>query len=185
MLDRRCKRQADAGENTALQTYSFGGKDFRVIVEKDDPWFVAKDATYALDMTDGGETYRRLGADERMTWSKSELLAGTNRSLTTEALQTLFPGSVGRVVLTSESGLYKLIMRSDKPAARKFQDWVTREVLPSPWPFYSSSVSPAAICITRTAYRSRRRDASLLGAFRRRRFPEGAWRAHRPATPRP
>ncbi|HBT68496.1 MAG TPA: hypothetical protein DEB63_09970 [Agrobacterium sp.] len=28
----------------------------------------------------------------------------------------------------SESGLYKLIMRSDKPEARKFQDWVTRDV---------------------------------------------------------
>lgn len=33
--------------------------------------------------------------------------------------------------LISESGFYKLIMRSDKPDARKFQDWVTREVLPS------------------------------------------------------
>ena len=31
----------------------------------------------------------------------------------------------------SESGLYKLIMRSRKPQARKFQDWVTREVLPA------------------------------------------------------
>jgi prophage antirepressor-like protein len=31
----------------------------------------------------------------------------------------------------NESGLYKLIMRSDKPQAREFQDWVTREVLPS------------------------------------------------------
>ncbi|MBS7705189.1 BRO-N domain-containing protein [Chelatococcus asaccharovorans] len=34
-------------------------------------------------------------------------------------------------VLGSESGLYKLIMRSDKPEARAFQDWVTREVLPA------------------------------------------------------
>lgn len=33
--------------------------------------------------------------------------------------------------LISESGLYKLVMRSDKPEARKFQDWVTREVLPA------------------------------------------------------
>lgn len=30
----------------------------------------------------------------------------------------------------NESGLYNLIMRSDKSEARKFQDWVTREVLP-------------------------------------------------------
>ncbi|MCE1237989.1 MAG: hypothetical protein LWW93_16695 [Hyphomicrobiales bacterium] len=33
--------------------------------------------------------------------------------------------------IITESGLYKLIMRSDKPQARPFQDWVTREVLPS------------------------------------------------------
>lgn len=31
----------------------------------------------------------------------------------------------------SESGLYKLVMRSDKPQAKKFQDWVTRDVLPT------------------------------------------------------
>lgn len=33
--------------------------------------------------------------------------------------------------LIAESGLYKLIMRSDKADARRFQDWVTREVLPA------------------------------------------------------
>lgn len=33
--------------------------------------------------------------------------------------------------LITESGLYKLIMRSDKPEAKRFQDWVTREVLPA------------------------------------------------------
>jgi prophage antirepressor-like protein len=31
----------------------------------------------------------------------------------------------------SESGLYKLVLRSDKPQAKKFQDWVTRDVLPA------------------------------------------------------
>lgn len=31
----------------------------------------------------------------------------------------------------SESGLYKLIMRSDKPEARELQEWVTRAVLPT------------------------------------------------------
>lgn len=31
----------------------------------------------------------------------------------------------------SESALYKLVMRSDKPEARQFQDWVTREVPPA------------------------------------------------------
>lgn len=31
----------------------------------------------------------------------------------------------------SESGLYKLIMWSDKPQAKAFQDWVTKVVLPA------------------------------------------------------
>lgn len=33
--------------------------------------------------------------------------------------------------LITESGLYKLIMRSDKAEAKVFRDWVTREVLPT------------------------------------------------------
>lgn len=43
----------------------------------------------------------------------------------------LFIGFESSLTLVSESGLYKLIMRSDKPIAATFQDWVTREVLPS------------------------------------------------------
>jgi len=35
------------------------------------------------------------------------------------------------LVLVSESGLYKLVMRSDKPQAKAFQDWVTKVVLPA------------------------------------------------------
>jgi prophage antirepressor-like protein len=38
---------------------------------------------------------------------------------------------MSQATLLSESGLYKFIMRSDKPIARPFQDWVTREVLPA------------------------------------------------------
>ena len=33
--------------------------------------------------------------------------------------------------MVSESGLYKLVMRSDKPEAREFQHWVTSVVLPA------------------------------------------------------
>ncbi len=35
------------------------------------------------------------------------------------------------LTLLSESGLYQLVIRSDKPLARPFQDWVAREVLPA------------------------------------------------------
>ena len=37
------------------------------------------------------------------------------------------------MTVISESGLYKLIMRANpsRPEVAKFQDWVTREVLPA------------------------------------------------------
>lgn len=35
------------------------------------------------------------------------------------------------MIIVSESGMYRLIMRSNKPAAERFQDWVTEEVLPT------------------------------------------------------
>ncbi len=59
--------------------------------------------------------YKRLGSDE---------VSKANRISLGEK-----PGK--DMYIVSESGLYKLIMRSDKPEAAAFQDWVTREVLPS------------------------------------------------------
>uniref|UniRef100_UPI0030D8A3D7 BRO-N domain-containing protein n=2 Tax=Pseudomonas sp. EA_35y_Pfl2_R5 TaxID=3088690 RepID=UPI0030D8A3D7 len=43
----------------------------------------------------------------------------------------LVSGPTPSITFISESGLYKLVMRSDKPDARAFQDWVTRVVLPA------------------------------------------------------
>jgi prophage antirepressor-like protein len=37
-------------------------------------------------------------------------------------------GGANAFLLVSESGLYKLVLRSDKPEAKAFQEWVTREV---------------------------------------------------------
>lgn len=40
-------------------------------------------------------------------------------------------GGVQQLIYMSEKNLYKTIMRSDKPQAEPFQDWVCGEVLPS------------------------------------------------------
>ncbi|WP_373455186.1 BRO-N domain-containing protein [Rhodobacter aestuarii] len=48
-----------------------------------------------------------------------------------DALSSLFEGRKPHLALLSESALYKLVMRSDKAEAKPFQDWVTREVLPT------------------------------------------------------
>ena len=40
-------------------------------------------------------------------------------------------GGIQQLIYVSEKNLYKAIMRSDKPQAEPFQDWVCGEVLPS------------------------------------------------------
>lgn len=65
---------------------------------------------------------RKLAEDEKQVVRKKGSMVG---------LGALFSGSDSMHTLVNESGLYKLIMRPDKPEARQFQDWVTREVLPA------------------------------------------------------
>jgi prophage antirepressor-like protein len=87
-----------------------------------EPWFIAADACDALGM------HRRAGAKQWLRGLDQDELREANRA----ELPELFSGrKASTYTAISESGLYKLIMRSDKPEARKFQDWVTREVLPS------------------------------------------------------
>lgn len=85
------------------------------------PWFIARDVCVALDLRDHrggyGHHYKHLGEDEITPMSD---------------LGVKLPGTgMHSAKLISESGLYKLVMRSDKPQARAFQDWVTRTVLPA------------------------------------------------------
>jgi prophage antirepressor-like protein len=41
------------------------------------------------------------------------------------------PGGPQEMLMVNESGLYALVMRSNKPRAREFRKWVTAEVLPT------------------------------------------------------
>jgi prophage antirepressor-like protein len=84
---------------------------------------VAADACRCLGLPFGsgqGSTHRylkRVGTDEKRTVTRND--GG-------DQIAPLFSDSrVGALTLVSESGLYKLIMRSDKDTARPFQDWVT------------------------------------------------------------
>ncbi len=77
-----------------------------------------------LDIHGGaGRHLKKLADDERRLF--------TRQTIPLPDCGGLFEGSEVQLTAISESGLYKLIMRSDKPEARKFQDWVTREVLPA------------------------------------------------------
>ncbi len=98
-----------------IQAFAFGAEKVRVIEINGAPWFVAADVCRCLGLPNTTMAVRSLSADEKRSLSRIEV--------------GLSPGAA--VNLITESGLYKLVMRSDKPQARKFQDWVTRDVLPA------------------------------------------------------
>jgi len=101
-----------------MNTFQFADQSLRTIDLDETPWFVAADVCrcLGLDLTKGTHKHLgRLGDDEKRIITHAHVVGLRGAGATA----------------VSESGLYKLIMRSDKPEARQFQDWVTREVLPA------------------------------------------------------
>jgi prophage antirepressor-like protein len=103
--------------------FDFHAHKVRVVDIEGSPWFVAADACRALGLymaAGAGKYVKALDPSERV-------------EATRERYPYLFQGTSGgwRMTLISESGLYRLISRSDKPEAQAFQDWVFGEVLPS------------------------------------------------------
>ena len=80
-----------------------------------------------------------LKADSKIWFRMTEVakileLTNTKESVTTHCRQDQYRGwKVGKgrpALYVTESGLYRLILRSKAPVAIKFQDWVCDEVLP-------------------------------------------------------
>ena len=88
-----------------------------------EPWFAAVDV-YSLLFG------RTTGINARVYLNQEEIRVFPKQSAP-DSLCSLFKGTAKAIALVSESGLYKLITRSDKPTAKPFQDWVTQVVLPS------------------------------------------------------
>lgn len=93
-------------------SFAFQNSNIRVLQIEDKPWFVAADVCRVLGLRNATMASRNLSTDE-VTLSRIEGQRGLPMRL------------------VSESGLYKLIMRSDKAKAHEMQEWVTRVVLPT------------------------------------------------------
>ena len=104
----------EAKQKNELQLFNYDNAPIRVI-EKDtgDLWFVAKDVCNILELADVSMSVSKLDDDEKLV--QKFFVSGQNRD----------------VITINESGLYALIMRSNKPEARKFTKWITSEVIPS------------------------------------------------------
>lgn len=94
-----------------LQIFNFEDNEVRTQIIDDEPWFVGKDVSDVLGYSETNAMTRRLNDDDFM----SVKLSGMNM----------------KSILINESGLYAAVMGSKLDSAKKFQRWVTKDVLPS------------------------------------------------------
>jgi prophage antirepressor-like protein len=106
-----------------LTTFAYLSNTIRVVQIDGNPWFVAADVCRAPDLA----PHRNTGFSQHL-----RKLDPVHEVIPTSAVGIRLhgPGQHNARII-SASGLYKLIMRSDKPEARAFQGWVTRDVLPA------------------------------------------------------
>ena len=78
-----------------------------------EPWFCLVDVCRVLDLSSPHKVAERLDRDE---------LTG---------IKVRSGGQTREMTFINESGLYSVILRSDKPEAKPFRKWVTSEVLPT------------------------------------------------------
>lgn len=123
---------SNASASSALKLFENPQFRVRVIMRCADPWFVAKDACDCLGVANSRDAVSRLDDDEKDV-GKADTLGGSQD-----------------MMLISESGLYTLIMRSNKPEAKVFRKWVTSEVLPSIRKTGSYSVAQTTLAIPKT-----------------------------------
>lgn len=93
-----------------LQTFNFNNQPVRTVQINNQPYWVLKDVCDVLELSNPTVVANRLEDDERAKFNL---------------------GRQGEATVITESGLYAVILRSDKPNAKEFRKWVTSEVLPT------------------------------------------------------
>ncbi|WP_052440811.1 BRO-N domain-containing protein [Streptacidiphilus anmyonensis] len=107
------------------------GQPIRVVIIDGEPWFAVPDICRILGIGNSRMAATALAPDQRLTVDLRESSVSSTDGNRETTAQRGYTAGNPRVTATNESGLYTLIMRSRKPTARPFQDWVTRELLPS------------------------------------------------------
>lgn len=102
-----------AADAAVVTPFQFHTHSVRVVIRDGDPWFVLADVADALGYRDAANAGRCLADHQRGTQIVST------------------PSGDQSMTVVNESGLYRLVLRSRKPEAVTFSDWVTGEVLPS------------------------------------------------------
>lgn len=106
-----------------VSTFHFGDKPIRVINRDGEPWFVAADVCRATNLyvKPNGKVHASQAFDFLEESEK-------------ESHRIVTLGGPQKLIIISESGLYKFAFRShpkSNEAAREFQNWVAMSVLPA------------------------------------------------------
>ena len=96
-----------------IQVWNYESSEIRTVQVNGEPWFVLADVCKVLEISNSRNISSRLEPDEKGV-TLVDTLGGTQQ-----------------MTIINESGLYTVILRSDKPQAKPFRKWVTSVVLPS------------------------------------------------------
>ena len=108
-------------ENQIFTSKEFG--EIRTHVDgKGEPWFCLADICRILEIRNVSDCKSKLKRDGVV------LTEGVSKTTNQYGVTT---GQKVMLTFINEQNLYKVIMRSDKPQAEGFQDWVCGEVLPA------------------------------------------------------
>jgi prophage antirepressor-like protein len=99
-----------------MQIFIYNEKQIRTVAIDGEPWFVLKDVCEILSIENHKDVAKRLDADEVGRFSLPHPQS---------------PEKQIDMVCVNESGLYHIIIRSDKPVAKPFRKWITADVLPT------------------------------------------------------
>lgn len=94
-----------------IQVWNYESSEIRTVQVNGEPWFVLADVCKVLELSNPSKVADRLELDEKANFELGLRGGATN--------------------CINESGLYAVVLRSDKPQAKPFRKWVTSEVLPS------------------------------------------------------
>ena len=110
---------------TNIILFNFENNDIRFVGTAENPEWIADDVCKSLDLDNTSKALETLDPDEKgITFS--DTLGGEQGMLT-----------------VTESGLYRLIFKSRKPAAKRMKKWVFSVVLPSIRKTGSYSIAPS------------------------------------------
>lgn len=109
---------------TGLDIFRYSGRDVRTVLVDSLVWFVLADLCAVLGLTNPSVVASRV---DEAALSQTEISSGGQRR---------------SVTIVNESGMYEVVIRSDKPEAVEFRRWITGTVLPAIRQTGSFAVAP-------------------------------------------